>query len=152
MGMIGYPEEPSSLKNLARLSAETAAWHLPLMAEMLVKAENGQPKVEDIHFAIRIGMELGADFIKTSYAGPPEKYSAALQECYRPVVVLGGSKVDEEQTLLESVYEAIQAGAAGVAIGRNIWQHSNPGAVCRALAALVHGGASVAQALKEIKS
>ncbi len=151
MGMIGFPEEPSSLKNLASLSAEAAEWNMPVMAEMLVKTEDQQPGVEDVHFAIRIGLELGADIIKTHYVGPIEKYQAALQECYRPIVVLGGLRGEEDE-LLVSVYEALQAGAAGVAIGRNIWQHPNPGSICRALAALVHGGANVAQAIKELET
>ena len=54
------------------------------------------------------------------------------------------------KNLFVNVAEAIDAGANGVAIGRNIWQHPHPASVCRALVAIVHGGANVAQALKEI--
>jgi class I fructose-bisphosphate aldolase len=152
MGMIGYPEERSSLLNLAALSAEAAQWNLPVMAEMLVNGKDGhEPTAEDIGFAVRIGAELGADLIKASYAGPPEKYGAAIRACYRPVVVLGGSKVNEEEVLFESIQVALEAGARGVAIGRNVWQHTDPAGMCRALVSLVHGGASVTSALKEIK-
>jgi class I fructose-bisphosphate aldolase len=153
MGMIGFPDERSSLNNLARLSAETEEWGLPILAEMLVKArDNQEVTAEDIRFAMRIGAEMGADLIKSPFAGPVERYREAVQQCYRPVVVLGGSKVDSEASLLESIQEALDSGASGVAIGRNVWQHKNPAGICRALVALVHGNASIAQALKEIEA
>ncbi|MBN1538308.1 MAG: hypothetical protein JW908_16345 [Anaerolineales bacterium] len=152
MGMIGFPEETSSLLNLTELVSQAAVWNMPVMAEMLVKAsENKEPTAEDIGFAMRVGVELGADIIKTPFAGPMEQYRKQMAACYRPVVVLGGAKVDDESGLLTSVAKALEAGASGVAIGRNVWQHGNPTGMCRALVALVHGGASVAQALTEIK-
>ena len=152
MGMIGYPEEPSSLHNLAMLSSQSEVWGIPLIAEMLVQGKDGQPATaKDVGFAMRIGVELGADLVKASYARPQEEFRTALQTCYRPVVVLGGEKTKNEEELLTSVSEALAAGASGVAIGRNVWQHSDPAGVCRALVALVHGNATVEQALKELK-
>jgi class I fructose-bisphosphate aldolase len=151
MGMIGFDEESSSLRNLAELSSQAAEWNMPLLAEMLVKGKDGgEVIVEDIEFAMRVGVELGADLVKAPYAGPAKDFGKALESCYRPVVVLGGAKMDDPAALLENVTEAINAGANGVAIGRNVWQHPNPASVCRALVAIVHGGASVSQALKEI--
>lgn len=151
MGMIGYPEEAASLANLAELTSQSAQWNIPVVAEMLVKSKEGAPlKAEDVAFGMRIGVELGADLIKASYVGPAGEYREALKSCYRPVVVLGGEKAKSETNLLESIAEALDAGANGVAIGRNVWQHSNPAGICRALVALVHQGASVSQALKEM--
>lgn len=151
MGMIGYPEEPSSLQNLAALSAEAEVWGMPVVAEMLVQPKEGENiKPEDIGFAMRIGAELGADLIKASFARPLDSYKIALAACYRPVVVLGGEKVKDEREMLQAIADALAAGVRGVAIGRNVWQHSNPAGVCRALVALVHGGASVETAMKEI--
>jgi DhnA family fructose-bisphosphate aldolase class Ia len=151
MGMIGFPEEPSSLQNLAAFTAESDRWGVPVIAEMLVKPKEGQRATsEDIAFAMRIGVELGADLIKASYAGPAESYKKALQSCYRPVVVLGGEKVNNDREMLQNIVEALEAGASGVAIGRNVWQHANPAGVCRALVELVHGSGVVDKALKEI--
>lgn len=152
MGMIGFPEEPSTIRNLTALAAEADHWNVPLVAEMLVKGEQKEASVEEIGFAMRVGAELGADLIKTSMALPVEQFQQVLETCYRPVVILGGAKVDGEEALLTTVYQAIQAGAAGVAIGRNVWQHPNPVGMCRALVSLVHGGATIAQALAEVKS
>lgn len=153
MGMIGYPEEPSSLQNLAEFTAQSLNWGIPVVAEMLVKPkEGGGVTARDIGFAMRIGVELGADVIKASFARPVEDYRTALQSCYRPVVVLGGEKVKSEQEMLESISDALEAGATGVAIGRNVWQHQNPGGVSRALVELVHGSGRIEKALKEIKA
>ncbi len=152
MGMIGMPEEPSSLQNLACLSSEAEKWGMPLVAEMLVQPKEGACTPQDIGFAMRIGVELGADVIKASFARPLADYAEARRTCYRPVVVLGGEKVKDEREMLQGIEDALEAGADGVAIGRNVWQHADPAGVCRALVALVHGRASVDQAVKEIAS
>lgn len=152
MGMIGFPEEPSSLQNLASLCAESCTWNIPVIAEMLVNSKDGNEVTpEDLGFAMRIGIELGADLIKAPFAPPADRYQKALASCYRPTVVLGGAKMNEEACLFENVKTALDAGAAGVAIGRNVWQHPDPVGMCRALAALVHGGASISGAMKELK-
>ncbi len=150
MGMIGMPEEPSSMLNLAALASEAEKWGMPLVAEMLVQPKEGACTPQDIGFAMRIGAELGADLIKASYARPLADYAEARRACYCPVVVLGGEKVKDEREMLQVVAEALEAGADGVAIGRNVFQHPDPAGMCRALVALVHGCASVDRAAKEI--
>ena len=153
MGMIGYPEEPSSLQNLSGFTADADRWGMPVIAEMLVKPKEGErATVREIAFAMRIGAELGADLIKASYCGPADAYRTALGSCYRPVVVLGGEKVNDEKEMLQNIAEALEAGATGVAIGRNVWQHTNPAGVCRSLVELIHGSGNLEKALKEIKS
>ena len=60
MGMIGFPEEPSSLQNLAGFTADAVCWGMPVIAEMLFKPKEGaRTTVEDLGFAMRIGAELG---------------------------------------------------------------------------------------------
>lgn len=148
MGMIGFPDESASLRVLTDLADECGRWGLLLLAEMLVHGRGGEkPTVEDVAFAARVGAELGADFIKTSYIGPPETYRAVTEVCYAPLVVLGGEKASDDRGVLESVAGALEAGAVGVAIGRNVWQHPDPAGMVRALVALVHGGATVDEAL-----
>ena len=151
MGMIGFPDESASLRVLTDLADECSRWGLLLLAEMLVQGRGGEkPTVEDVTFAARVGAELGGDFIKTSYIGPPETYRVVTETCYAPLVVLGGEKTSDDRGVLEAVAGALEAGAVGVAIGRNVWQHSDPAGMVRALVALVHGGATVAEALGEI--
>ena len=151
MGMIGFPDESASLRVLTDLVDECSRWGLVVLAEMLVNGRDGnKPTAEDVAFAARVGADLGADIIKTNYIGPPNAYRAAIASCYVPLVVLGGEKADDDRAVLESVANALEAGAAGVAIGRNVWQHANPAGMTRALVALVHGGASVDESLREV--
>ena len=151
MGMIGFPEEAASLRVLTDLVDQGSRWGLPILAEMLVASEEGKAvTVDDVAFAARVGAELGADFIKTRYVAPSDAYRAALAECYVPVVVLGGEKAADDRGVLEGVEGAMAAGAAGVAIGRNVWQHRSPAGMVRALVALVHGGATTDEALREM--
>lgn len=153
MGMIGFDEEPASLRVLTELTAEAARWQVPVLGEMLVKTKDGsEASAADAGFAIRIGIELGADMIKVAYAPPLSEYKRALAECYRPVVVLGGPKSDDHEAFLSSIATSLEIGANGVAVGRNVWQHSDPDGMCRALVALVHGGASVQDAMREVEA
>ena len=152
MGMIGFTDEAVSLQNLAGFTADSAEWGMPVVAEMLVQAkEGGRASPKEIGFAMRIGAEVGADVIKVSYSQPIEDYRAAVAACYLPVVVLGGEKTKNDMEILQTTADALEAGARGVAIGRNVWQHANPGGMCRALIDLVHGSGRVADAMKEIR-
>jgi len=65
-----------------------------------------------------------------------------------PVVVLGGPKMETDRDILQVIYDAVVlAGASGVAFGTNIWTHPRPRAITSAIAAVIHGGASVDEAL-----
>jgi DhnA family fructose-bisphosphate aldolase class Ia len=87
----------------------------------------------------RIGMEHGADVIKTFYTGSEESFREVVESCPVPVVILGGEKVENDEALLESIGEAIRAGAAGAAIGRNVWQHKDPKRITTSIMKIVHG-------------
>jgi DhnA family fructose-bisphosphate aldolase class Ia len=151
MGMIGFADESASLQVLTALADDCNRWGLLLLAEMLVRGREGaETTVEDVAFAARVGADLGADLIKTTYLGPPTAFQAAVASCYVPLVVLGGEKAAGERALFEAVAGALEAGAAGVAIGRNVWQHPDPAAMTRALVALVHGQTTVDRALQEL--
>ena len=153
MGMIGFEDEAASLRNLAAFTAEALAWGMPVVAEMFVKPRDGAAVTPtDLGFAMRMGAELGADLIKVSYRGPVADYRAALAACYLPVVILGGEKAKNDQEILETIADAMQAGARGVAIGRNVWQHADPAGMCRALVELVHGSGRVEAAAREIRT
>jgi fructose-bisphosphate aldolase/2-amino-3,7-dideoxy-D-threo-hept-6-ulosonate synthase len=104
-----------------------------------------------IAMAARIAAEHGADFVKTTYSGDVESFRRVVQAATVPLLVLGGERIDSDRATLELTYGAIAAGAAGVAIGRNIWNHSQPQEMTAAIAAIVHRNASVAEALDMLK-
>jgi fructose-bisphosphate aldolase, class I len=138
MGIVGAPGETETLSSLGQVAAACHSWGVPLVAEMLpggFKAK--EVSLEQIAVAARLGAELGADVIKIRYQGPPEKYREVINSCFRPLIILGGSKQPPEQ-LAREAGDALASGAAGVAIGRNVWQDPDPGAVTRLLKEMVH--------------
>jgi DhnA family fructose-bisphosphate aldolase class Ia len=108
------------------------------MAEMLPLGFRGEPTVDDLETAARIGAELGADIIKTKYRGPSEAYREVTRTCFVPVVVLGGSARDITAVQAD-IREAMQAGAAGVAIGRSVWRADDVRGAVAAVSDAVRG-------------
>lgn len=139
-----YPwcaDAPDSMTNFSALAAECLKWGMPLMAEVIpggfsAGVEGRTP--EKISAGARVAMEAGADVIKTFYTGDAESFYQITQNCPVPIIVLGGEKVANDQDLLNNVHSALAAGAAGVAIGRNIWGHAHPDQITQALATVIH--------------
>jgi DhnA family fructose-bisphosphate aldolase class Ia len=109
--------------------------------------------VENVRFAVRMAAELGADVVKTVYPvnGSVEDFRSIVEESYVPVIVLGGAAMGDDASLFKMVENAMAAGASGIAVGRNVWQHGNPAAVARSLTAIVHQGANALDALGLMK-
>jgi hypothetical protein len=109
--------------------------------------------LDNIQFATRLAAELGADVVKTPYPidCKPGDFRRVTESCFVPVIILGGANINDDASLLKMVEDAMDAGAAGIAIGRNVWQHRNPAAIARSLAAIVHEEASALEALALLK-
>jgi fructose-bisphosphate aldolase/2-amino-3,7-dideoxy-D-threo-hept-6-ulosonate synthase len=105
---------------------------------------------EVIQYAGRVAAELGADIVKGFYTGKPDTFRAVIEYCPVPYVVLSGPASGDPEVFLRFVKEAMDSGAAGVSVGRNVWTHKNPTAMTRALCRIVHEDASVGGALKEL--
>jgi fructose-bisphosphate aldolase / 2-amino-3,7-dideoxy-D-threo-hept-6-ulosonate synthase len=150
---VGAEDEAEMLRDLGRVARTCDLWGMPLVAMMYprgprVKSEHG---VEYVKLAARIGAELGADIVKTNYTGSPDTFKEIVKGCNVPVVIAGGPKMDTEADLLQMVYDAIGAGATGVAIGRNIFQAEDPTLLVSKLCTIVHKGYTAEEAAK-IKS
>jgi fructose-bisphosphate aldolase (EC 4.1.2.13) len=101
-----------------------------------------------ISYAARIGLELGADIAKIKYPGSDEAMAHAAESASPAKVVMsGGSKTDDE-AFLSTVREAMDAGASGLAVGRNVFQRDNPRRILDALEAVIFEDASVETALE----
>lgn len=147
MGFPGTPYEHETMFNLSTLVAGGREWSVPVMAEMLPGGFTGAvpSTVDNLVLTARTGCEYGADIIKTSYTGPKEDFARVVEASYQPVVILGGEKAKDLSSLFTVVEEAISVGAAGVAIGRNVWKHESPEKVVRALYELVHENKSASE-------
>ncbi len=144
----GAPEEEDSLRSLAMVVGEAHAWGLPVMGEMVpggFDSPDHMRTAESIAIASRVAAEIGVDWVKIPYA--PE-FERVTSTCYVPAVILGGAKKGSEREMLDKIRAGLDAGAKGVAIGRNIFQADNPEAMVAAIAALIHADVSVDAALK----
>jgi DhnA family fructose-bisphosphate aldolase class Ia len=160
---LGAPHESDELEKAGRTASEGRRWGLPLVAEMLTQrimadhmdfSGNGSSSLpadiaDEISMACRLGAELGADVIKTRYPGNMAAFQRIVAHAGRPVLIAGGPlRSPSLKSLLSVVDESLQAGGAGVIFGRSIWQQPDPGLALRALCAMVHDDASVAEALE----
>lgn len=134
----GTRHEEATLATLARVIRQAHAWGLPVMAEMVPGGFEGGPAMRTlaaIQLSARVAAELGADWVKIPYV---EGFEAVVERCFVPVLVLGGPHLADPAATLTMVGRAMQAGAAGAVVGRNIWKAADPNGMARALAKIVH--------------
>jgi class I fructose-bisphosphate aldolase/fructose-bisphosphate aldolase/2-amino-3,7-dideoxy-D-threo-hept-6-ulosonate synthase len=139
--------EIDTFSNLAEVAREARAWNLPLQAEMVPGGMGSAPEhrtVEDVALAARVGIELGGDWVKIPYVDGFEHVTAV---CFKPVVIMGGSKRGTEVGFLKEIRSAMDAGASGGTIGRNIFECDDPEAMTAAIVAIIHHDATVDEAV-----
>lgn len=150
---VGADDEADMLKKLGNTSKECAEYGMPLLAMMYPRGKK-IPSEHDpgaVKVAARAGAELGADIVKTNYTGDIDSFAEVAKGCPVPVVIAGGPKAKTDEEVLQMVYDAMQAGASGTSIGRNIFQHAAPTKMTKAICAIVHEKVTAKEALKELK-
>jgi DhnA family fructose-bisphosphate aldolase class Ia len=148
-----YDKDPDSLVNLQRFCVLANHYAIPVMGESIPAGWAGGPDwrtAAKIAAGARVTVEAGADLVKTFFTEDGD-YRQVIKNTPAPVVVLGGEKASDPRPFLEGIARSLDAGAKGVAIGRNVWAHPEPGVITRAIAAVVHKGASIDEALKLLK-
>jgi putative autoinducer-2 (AI-2) aldolase len=138
---VGSPHEHQTLLNLAKLIDEGEKYGIPILAVTAVGREMKRDE-RYLGLACRIAAELGAHFIKTYYC---EGFEKVVESTPVPLVIAGGKKIPEREAL-ELTYKAVQAGAVGVDMGRNIFQSESPVAMIQAVRKIVHENATVDEA------
>jgi len=139
---VGSPNQKETLLNLARLVDEGQRYGIPVLAVTAVGKSMGRD-ARYLSLCCRIAAELGAHVVKTYYC---EGFEKVVKTCPVPLVMAGGKKLPEAEAL-ELTYNAIKRGAAGVDMGRNIFQAEAPVAMIQAVKAVVHENATPKQAL-----
>jgi putative autoinducer-2 (AI-2) aldolase len=140
---VGSAYERQTLGNLARLVDRGIELGMPVLGVTAVGKELEKRDARYLALACRVTAELGAHCVKTYYC---ERFEAVAAGCPVPVVIAGGPKSDSERDALQVAYQAMQEGASGVDMGRNVWQSTHPVAMIRALRAIVHEQASTKEA------
>ena len=139
---IGGEFESRSVHNMTRLVDMGMRYGIPTMAVTAV----GKDMVRDARYfrlACRICAELGAHFVKTYYV--EDGFETVTASCPVPIVMAGGKKIPEPDALTMA-YKAVQEGASGVDMGRNIFQSDAPAAMLQAVRKVVHENANPAEA------
>ena len=144
---VGSTHEPKQLEDLARVTDETARLGIPVLAMAYALGEGvDSTDPESLGHAVRFAEELGADVVKTGYSGDAESFEHVVESTRLPVVIAGGSKGTNRETI-EAVRGTMDAGGAGVSMGRSVFQHDDPEAIATAVSAVVHDDASTDAAL-----
>jgi len=136
---VGAEGERTTLLNLAKLIDEGQRYGIPVLAVTAV----GKEMTRDARYlglACRIAAEQGAHMVKTYYC---EGFAEVVRSTPVPIVIAGGKKIAEREAI-QLAHDAIAEGASGVDMGRNIFQSDCPVGMIRAVRAVVHENASVA--------
>ncbi|MFW6324138.1 MAG: 2-amino-3,7-dideoxy-D-threo-hept-6-ulosonate synthase [Desulfovibrionales bacterium] len=147
---LGDDTERTMLQEFGMVASRANEWGMPVLSMVYARG----PKVEDefktdvVAHCARLGEELGADVVKVPYTGDPESFSRVVDGCCIPVVIAGGPKMNSDKDVIKMVYGSIQAGGAGLSVGRNVFQAENPTKLVRALHGIVHQDWEVDQALE----
>ena len=139
---VGEKNEDRTISNLGRLVNEAEEYGMPVLAITAV----GKDMARDARYlglASRIAAEIGAHMVKTYYC--EEDFEKVVDGCPVPIVIAGGKKIPERDAL-QMAFNAISKGAAGVDMGRNIFQSENPVAMIQSVRAVVHDNYNVDEA------
>jgi len=151
---LGAPTDKEMLHQLGYVSERCFQWQMPLVAMIYTRGVKIKDEfdVANVKHAARVGAELGADIVKVPYTGSVETFKQVVDGCPVPVVIAGGPKMGSDDEIFKMVEGALAAGAAGVSIGRNAFQHATPDKMVQALSKMVHHGASVKDAIEILQT
>src|ERR671924_571318 len=133
---VGSKYEHQTLANLAKLVDEGEKYGIPVLAVTAVGKEMARD-TRYLGLACRVAAELGAHVVKSYYC---DNFERVVEGCPVPLIIAGGKKLSEPDAL-KLAYDAVTHGAAGVEMGRNIWQSDWPVAMIKAVQAIVHKNA-----------
>jgi len=145
---VGSEYEPQQMNQLAEVTQRADELGVPTLAMAYARGPDiAEDDPEALGHAVRLAEELGADVVKTGYSGDGDSFGPVCAGTRLPVVIAGGSRGTDRQTV-RMVRGAMDGGAAGVSMGRSIFQHDDPGAITRAISAIIHDDAGVDEALR----
>jgi fructose-bisphosphate aldolase, class I len=149
---VGCPQQAQLIANLGALVREAERAGMPVIVHSYPNGELVPPDevytVSRVGYASRLVMELGVDIVKTFYTGSAESF-AQVVEMAAPasVVAAGGPRLETDADVIEMAHNVVEAGAAGITFGRNIWQCPDPAGIIGALKHILHENGSVDQAM-----
>lgn len=146
---VGSEYESQTLENLAVLVDMAQEYNIPVLTVTAVGKELEKRDARFLSLSCRIAAEFGASFVKTYYC---EDFEKVVESCPVPIVIAGGPKLETELDAFKMAQAAVEKGAVGVDMGRNIWQNPHPVAMIKAIRAVVHENNEPEEALEIYKN
>lgn len=135
---LGAPNESKMLEDAARVVRDCNRWGIPLLVMIYPRGKGIDPIAPaTVGHCVRVAEELGADLIKTNYTGDAASWKRIVAACSVPVVIAGGEKAGDLETL-QAIRDSVMAGGGGVCVGRNAFQRDDTRAFVEALTRVVH--------------
>ena len=148
---MGSPNEAAMIERMGQLSREALHHNLPMFGMVYARGEHLNPIPGDLTHcnahAVRLAFELGCDAAKTVWTGDAESFNQIASAAPIPVLVAGGPSTGDSEGILTMVRSALDAGASGICMGRQVFAHENVEGIAKALVMLVHQDSSVADAM-----
>jgi len=145
--LVGQSFERDTILGMTKYIDECERYGIPVLAVTAVGKGLGKD-AKYLSLASRMAAELGAHIVKTYYCKDFEK---VIETCPVPIVIAGGKKIPEQEAL-QMAYDALQAGAIGVDMGRNVFQSSDPVSMIKAVNTIVHNKYKPKEAFDVFKS
>jgi 2-amino-4,5-dihydroxy-6-oxo-7-(phosphonooxy)heptanoate synthase len=142
---LGSTDEHRQIADLGRVGEACDRWNVPLLAMMYPRGPKiSNPRdAELVMHAATIAVDLGADIVKTPYPGTSAEMRDVTRATPIPLIIAGGSPSGNEDKALGMISDALDGGAAGVAMGRTVFQAPDPGILARKISTLVHSKTAV---------
>lgn len=153
VGYTVYPgsdREPEMFSEFGKIVEQAHDYGVPVIAWMYPRGQavRNDMSTEILAYSARIGLELGADFVKLKYNDDPEGYKWVVKNAGRSrVLTAGGTKV-ESKSFVQQAEEIMKTGATGMAIGRNVWQATKPFGISHALREVVLKNKKASEVIK----
>lgn len=149
---IGSAFEPRMFEEFGKIEEEAHRLGMPVIAWLYPRGKAVKKVTPElVAYAARVGLELGADFAKVIYTGSVGSFRNVVKSAGKCKVLCLGGRVVGDREFLELAHDVMAAGSAGMAVGRNIWQHRDPMKITKALKKIIFEGANVEKAMKSVK-
>jgi len=155
--VVGYGSdnvEGYNITTLASLRKEAEDYGIPFIIEPLFVSKDSPDSIREVNlvkYVTRLASEIGADILKVDYTGSKETFKQVVEVSFAPILIRGGPKTRNDAEFLQMLKDAIDAGAKGVTVGRNLWQSTNPEKLAKAISMIVHEGKDVGESLKSLE-
>ena len=150
---MGTPGEAEMLEALGKVTTDSHHIGLPVLGMVYARGPNLNPvsgdKTQGVAQAARVAFEIGCDVAKTTWTGDSESFKQVTSAAPIPMLVAGGANTGDTRSVLLMVEKAMEAGASGVCMGRQVFAHKHPSKMAMALRRIIHDGRSSTEAADE---